>query len=170
MSQTGTRSSCSKVIVLRHRRESAGVDGQCWGAENRDVAIADQAKDPASPSWDGYLRHGRRQLTGLGDRVLLAPELAGGFGIAHLIAGRSLVEIKTVLEPAPWLGHWLNQLLGYVLLDWFDTFRLDGAGVYLGWQALLMATSTPEPLTASSPGPTPDLNALRAAFRQAIQG
>lgn len=101
--------------------------------------------------------------------MLLAPELAGGFGIADLIAGRYLVEIKTVLEPAPWLGRWLNQLLGYVLLDWFDTFRLDTVAVYLGWQALLTATSIPDLLAASSPGPTPDLDALRAEFRQAIQ-
>jgi hypothetical protein len=27
------------------------------------------------------------------------------------------VEVKTVLEPTQWFGRWLDQLLGYVLLD-----------------------------------------------------
>jgi len=119
--------------------------------------------------WEGYLRHGRRQLAGLGERVVLAPKPAGGFGIADLIAGRSLVEIKTVLEPAGRFEQWLNQLLGYVLLDWFDTFRLDTVAVYLGWQAKLMAISLTDLLTITSHGQTPRLEDLRAAFRQAIQ-
>jgi hypothetical protein len=119
--------------------------------------------------WEGYLRHGRRQLAGLGQRVVLALKLAGGFGIADLIAGRSLVEIKTVLDPAGRFGQWLNQLLGYVLLDWFDIFRLDTVAVYLGWQAKLMAMSLTDLLTIASRGQTPLLEDLRADFRQAIQ-
>lgn len=142
----------------------------------RDLGRHDQAAtrpDPAIQAlrhlWQGYLQHGRRQLTGLGERIALAPQLASGFGIADLVVGRSCVEIKTVLEPAPWFGHWLNQLLGYVLLDWFDTFRLDTVGVYLGWQATLVATSLADVLTTSCPTPTPLLEDLRAEFRQEIQ-
>jgi hypothetical protein len=114
-------------------------------------------------------RPGRRQLADLGERVVLAPKLAGGFGIADLIAGRSLVEIKTVLEPAGRFEQWLNQLLGYVLLDWYDTFRLDTVAVYLGWQAKLMAISLTDLLTIASHGQAPPPEYLRGAFRQAIQ-
>jgi hypothetical protein len=110
------------------------------------------------------------KLTGLGERILLASELAGGFGIADLIAGRCLVEIKTVPEPGQWFRRWLNQRLGYVLLDWFDTFRLDTVAVYLGWHALLMATSISDLLIASSPGPIPELDVLRAEFGHSIHG
>lgn len=40
--------------------------------------------------WEGYLRHGRRQLASPGQRVVLAPRLAAAFGIADLVAGWAL--------------------------------------------------------------------------------
>jgi hypothetical protein len=127
------------------------------------------AVDALSHLWQGYLRHGRQQLTGLGQRVVLAPSLAGGFGIADLIVGRCLVEIKTVLEPAKSMEQWLNQLLGYALLDWFDALYIDSVALYLGWQAKLMRMPLTEVLAVSAPGHTPELGFLRADFRQAIQ-
>jgi hypothetical protein len=69
-----------------------------------------------------------------------APELTGRFGIADVMVGRCLVKIKTALEPEKGLEQWLNQLLGYVLLDWFDALYIDTIALYLGWQAKLMAT------------------------------
>ena len=125
--------------------------------------------DALSHLWQGYLRHGREQLSALGERVVLAPELADGFGVADLVVGRSLVEIKTVLEPTKGLEHWLNQLLGYALLDWFDALRIDTVALYLGWQAKLMTMPVTELLAVSTTGPTPALEPLRADFRQAIQ-
>jgi hypothetical protein len=99
----------------------------------------------------------------------LAPPLAAGYGVADLIVGRSLVEIKTVLEPAGRFGQWLNQLLGYVLLDWFDAFCLDTVAVYLGWQAKLVAIPLTDLLSAAGRRHAPSLEELRAKFRQAIQ-
>jgi hypothetical protein len=134
------------------------------------AAIArESALGGLSHLWDGYLRHGRQQLTGLGERILLAPQLAAGFGIADLVAGRTLVEIKTVLEPAGHFEQWLNQLLGYVLLDWFDALGLDTVALYLSWQALLTPTSIADILATATTGPTPSVGGLRAEFRQAIQ-
>ena len=40
--------------------------------------------------WEGYLRHGRRQLASPGQRVVLAPRLAAAFGVADLVAGWAL--------------------------------------------------------------------------------
>jgi hypothetical protein len=148
--------------VFVHLRTDLGRGGRASTAT--DVTIRALAH-----LWEGYLRHGRVQFGGLGERVILAPDLAGGFGIADLVVGRSLVEIKTVLEPAGRFGPWLNQLLGYILLDWFNTFQLDNVAVYLGWQARLMTTSISELLAVASRGTTPLLNSLRADFRQAIQ-
>jgi hypothetical protein len=119
--------------------------------------------------WRGYLQYGRRQLAGLGDRVVLAPELAGGYGIADLVAGHCLVEVKVVLEPAERINSWLNQLLGYVLADWFDTLRITTLGMYLGWQAVLVTEPLADVLAASSRGAVPALESLRADFRREIQ-
>jgi hypothetical protein len=108
-------------------------------------------------------------LTSLGRRVVLAPQLAAGFGIADLVIGRCLVEIKTVLEPVENLGRWLNQVLGYALLDWYNILGFDTLAVYLGWQVALISVSLTGLLANASPGPTPSLENLRADFRCAIQ-
>lgn len=120
--------------------------------------------------WEGYLAHGRRQLAGLDTgRVILAPELGGGDGVADLVIGRCLVEVKTALDPAPGMGGWLNQVLAYALLDWSDALCVDTVAVYLGWQALLLTESLSRLLAAATPGPTPSLDVLRAEFRTAMQ-
>jgi hypothetical protein len=138
-------------------------------SQGRPTIATDPAIGGLDHLWHGYLRHGRRQLAALGDHVVLAPELASGYGIADLVAGHCLVEIKAVLEPADRIGAWLNQLLGYVLLDWFDTLRISTLGLYLGWQAVLVTDSLEDVLTASSRGPMPGLESLRADFRREVQ-
>jgi hypothetical protein len=139
------------------------------GGSDRAAIARESALGGLSHLWDGYLRHGRKQLIGLGERILLAPQLAAGFGIADLVAGRTLVEIKTVLEPAGHFGQWLNQLLGYILLDWFNALCLDAVALYLSWQAILTPASITDILTAATTGPTPSIDSLRAEFRQASQ-
>jgi hypothetical protein len=140
-----------------------------FAGSDRAAAARESALSGLSHLWDGYLQHGRRQLNSLGDRVLLAPQLAAGFGIADLVVGRTLVEIKTVLEPAGHVEQWLNQLLGYVLLDWFNSLCLDVVALYLGWQAILISAPIDGLLAAATTGPTPTIDSLRAEFRQAIQ-
>ena len=157
-----------QVSVERQRSFLADLHSDLrWNARLSDRPHP--AIDALSHLWQGYLRHGRQQLTRLGERVVLAPELAGRFGIADVVVGRCLVEIKTALEPEKGLERWLDQLLGYVLLDWFDALCIDTIALYLGWQAKLMATPLSEVLTTSTPGATPMLGLLRSDFRQAIQ-
>lgn len=118
----------------------------------------------------GYLAHGRRALAGLDSRrVILAPELGGGYGVADLVVGRCLVEVKAAFDPFASIGGWLNQVLGYALLDWSDALGVDTVAVYLGWQALLVSDSLASVLGAATPGPTPSLGSLRADFRTAMQ-
>ena len=129
----------------------------------------DAAVDGLAHLWKGYLRYGRQRLTNLGNRVLLAPELGGGYGIADLVVGRCLVEIKTAIEPAANFSHWLNQVLGYALLDWSDALGIDTIAIYLGWQALLVSESLAHVLSMATVGSTPSLDNLRADFRHAMQ-
>jgi hypothetical protein len=119
--------------------------------------------------WDGYLRHGRRGMLALGDRVIIEPELASGFGKADLVIGRCLVDVKAVLSPAASFRWWLDQLLGYVLLDWPNIFGLDSVALYLGWQGLLIHEPITGLLAASAPSPTPAIADLRAEFRSQIR-
>jgi hypothetical protein len=119
--------------------------------------------------WDGYQHHGRRRMMALGDRVIIEPELASGFGKADLVIGRCLVDVKAVLSPAASFRRWLDQLLCYVLLDWPDIFGLDSVAIYLGWQGLLAHEPLARLLTASAPGPTPTIADLRAEFRSRIR-
>jgi hypothetical protein len=119
--------------------------------------------------WDGYHHHGRRRILALGDRVIVEPELASGFGKADLVIGRCLVDVKAALSPAAAFRRWLDQLLCYVLLDWPDTFGLDSVAFYLGWQGLLVHEPLTRLLTASAPSPTPTIADLRAEFRSRIR-
>jgi hypothetical protein len=64
------------------------------------------------------------------------PELGGGYGVADLVMGRCLIEMKTVFDPAAAMDNWLNQVLAYVLPDWSDALGVDTIAAYLGWQAL----------------------------------
>lgn len=119
--------------------------------------------------WNAYLRYGQEPVVRLGKRVVLAPELAAGFATADLVLGQTLVEIKTVLEPAAYLDQWLRQILGYVLLDRFNALWLDQIALYLGWQALLLPVSIEDLLSTATSGPTPGLETLREDFHEAIR-
>jgi hypothetical protein len=130
----------------------------------------DRDLDGLAHLWEGYLAHGRRQLADAGARrMILAPELGGGYGTADLVVGRCLVEVKTVFDPAAAMGGWLNQVLAYALLDWSDALGVDTIAVYLGWQALLVSETLARLLAAATPGPTPSLEELRADFRSAMR-
>jgi hypothetical protein len=120
--------------------------------------------------WEGYLAHGRRQLAGAGSgRVILEPELGGGYGVADLVIGRCLIEVKTAFDPAANMGEWLNQVLTYALLDWSNALGVDTVAVYLGWQALLVSESLTRVLAAATTGRTLSLEDVRADFRSAMQ-
>ena len=130
----------------------------------------DPATDGLAHLWKAYLAHGRRPFASLGSRrVILAPELCGGYGVADLVVGRCLVEVKAAFDPIPSIGDWLNQVLAYALLDWSDALGVDTVAVYLGWQALLVSDSLSRVLAAATRGPTPSLEELRADFRSAMQ-
>lgn len=119
--------------------------------------------------WTLYLEHGRQALLDLGEKVVVSPELASGYGVADLVIGRTLVDVKLAIEPTDEdVAVWLRQLLGYVLLDRFDTFRLDAVAVYCGWHGKLLTWPLSTLLASAAPGPAPSLGSLRTDFYKAL--
>lgn len=83
---------------------------------------------------------------------------------ADLIAGACLWEVKcTVKVSGP--GWWLYQLLGYVLLDWDQTYGLTQAGLYLPRRDQLLQWRLEE-LLVQSRCPRPDPDWLREDLRR----
>jgi hypothetical protein len=115
-------------------------------------------------AWTGYLEHGQRVVRALGERAIIAPELAGGFGIADLVVGSTLVEVKMSAEVEKNVDQWLRQLLGYLLLDHHNALGIETVAVYAGGQGLLLTCSVAEVLTSASVGPRPQLTTLRDEF------
>lgn len=95
------------------------------------------------------------------------PEFAGaatvGGADGDLIAGDGLWEFKCTIRPAG-TNQWLFQLLGYVLLDWDGRHALKRVGLVLPRQRAVLAWSI-DHLLAATQCPTPDLDRLRAEFR-----
>ncbi|MCE7008109.1 hypothetical protein LWC34_35600 [Kibdelosporangium philippinense] len=88
--------------------------------------------------WTVYFTCGRPRLAALGDRVIIAPELGNGFGIADLVIGNTLVDVKLVAQPTTTAVHtWLRQLLGYVLLDHHNALHINAIAIYSGHNAQL---------------------------------
>ena len=119
--------------------------------------------------WEGYLQHGRALLRTLGDRVIVSPVLAPGFATADLVVGLTLVEIKNYLDPAPRLQCWLDQVLGYMLLDRWNTLHLSQVAVYCAGQASLLVEPIDKILRVSATDTPPLIHELRAAFHEAMR-
>ena len=64
---------------------------------------------------------------------------AVGGADADVILGGTLYEVKTVKAPRDRLSRSVEQLLGYVLLDWNDRFRIERAGFYFSRQGKRMS-------------------------------
>jgi hypothetical protein len=119
--------------------------------------------------WSTYLHHGRRRLLELGSHVIASPELGHGFGVADLVIGSTLIDVKLAVEPtAEDVVVWLRQLLGYVLLDRYDIFAVDTVGVYCGWSGHLLTYPIPALIAHASPGAPTTLERLRDEFRTAL--
>lgn len=136
------------------------VDDDSVGKDRRHV-------DAVLLYWRHYLDRGRRLLLGLGDRAIVAPELAAGFGLLDLVIGRTLVDVKLASAPtAEDTMVWLRQLLGYVLLDRLGVFPVEAVAVYCGRQGQLLTYPLPTLLSAAGTGAPTELTALRDEFNR----
>jgi hypothetical protein len=112
-------------------------------------ALADQLRQPAilNPTFDG------------------SSDIGGADG--DLILGDCLVEIKTTLNPR-WNRDWLYQLLGYVLLDYTDRYRIRSIGIYLARQSVFVRWRLDEVIRLCSPYRSDSLDQLRADLVEAL--
>jgi hypothetical protein len=108
--QRAALAACWYLAMMRdtaHLRKSSAQVCRYLLADAREFFGTGSPPDTAITGlahlWQGYLRHGRRQLLALGDRVILEPELASGFGKGDLIVGQCLIDVKAVLDPAKYV-------------------------------------------------------------------
>ena len=96
--------------------------------------------------------------TFVGSRDLLGAD-------ADLIVEGCLVEIKTTIQRRV-RDNWIDQLLGYVLLDYEDQFQINEVAIYLARQQ----TTLRWPIgLLLGPATTEKLNALRREFRDLLR-
>jgi hypothetical protein len=119
-------------------------------------------------SWAAY-----DTLGGLfGERFVLHPTFDGRVDVdgadGDLILDDCLVEIKTTLDPR-WRRAWLDQLLGYALLDYRDRYRIRSIGIYLARQRILVRWQLDQIIAMSSSGRPLRLDELRVKLREALR-
>lgn len=88
---------------------------------------------------------------------------------ADFIVGGLLIDCKATTRPHTINRSAVQQLAGYLLLDYDDAYAIDRVGLYLSRQGALIVWSVPEFLTAlGARVPLPRLRALlRDHLRQA---
>jgi hypothetical protein len=154
----------------------------------RTSAIADalvRARGPVGPAWlrglvpgpvrDDLERLGRRfaergydQLAALGGPATAAPAFIEHWADGDLVVGDTLVDIKATVRPLPLDQAWLDQLLGYVLLDRGDWYGIRRVGVYLARQGQLVVWPLDE-LLAELAGEPVALQRLREEFASRVE-
>jgi len=107
---------------------------------------------------------GYDQLVTLGRPVTVAPLFVQAWADGDLVLGATLVDVKVTKNPLPLRDAWLDQLLGYTLLDYGDWYGLEQVAVFLGRQARLVAWPLAELLPALTGDPRVTVAELRAEF------
>ena len=78
-----------------------------------------------------------------------------------MIVDGTLIDIKCTIKNEI-QADWLRQVLGYVLLDHSDRYRITGIGIYMARQGLLFQWDLEEALEKLCPGTPPTIAELRA--------
>ncbi len=86
---------------------------------------------------------------------------------ADLIIDGCLVDIKTTINPLK-ETDWIYQLLGYVLLDWHDEYRIKEVAIYFARQTFLLKWDVNDILRELSGQPQPNLSQLRQDWYDVI--
>ena len=106
----------------------------------------------ASPMWTDDLRELSREFYDGFSHLMTKPHVLNptfdgskdvGGADADLIIENTLIEIKTTTKlEIP--GKWILQLLGYVLLDYSDSLKIDSIGLYMARQGKMFTWSVEE--------------------------
>lgn len=108
----------------------------------------------------------------LSQASILNPTFAGsgdvGGADADLIVNGCLFDMKTTKQ-ANVDPNWLRQLIGYLLLDYDDTYHIDSVAIYMARQGEVFTWSIPDFLCQLTGDSTTSLTQLRQEFRTLLQ-
>ena len=128
------------------------------------IAESHWLDDLRSLSWNFYDQFGH--LLELPHK--LNPKFDGSLFIggadADLIIDGRLVDIKTTVN-ARIESNWIWQLIGYVLLDYSDFHRINGIGLYMARQGILLEWDLDEAIRDMSTGTPYTVEELREQFK-----
>ena len=101
----------------------------------------------------------------------LNPTFDGSLGVggadADMIVNGSLIDIKTTVQPKI-DSDWIWQALGYALLDYSDHYGINGIGLHLARQGLLLEWSLEEAIRGLCPGEPSTIDDLRSEFEEVV--
>ena len=136
----------------------------------------EELQGPASSVWIDDLRELSWEFYDRFNHLMKRPHVLNptfdgskdvGGADADLIIDNTLIEIKTTTKlEIP--GRWILQLLGYVLLDYSDKFRIDSIGLYMARQGEMFTWSVDEVINCVASEKGQDINRLRKQFRDRL--
>jgi hypothetical protein len=102
--------------------------------------------------------------------AILNPTFTGSSSIGgadgDLIVNSCLIDIKTTTDPLK-NKDWIYQLLGYVMLDWHDEYKIKEVGIYFSRQSYLLKFNLNE-LMAELAGKPCDVIEMRDLWQKQV--
>lgn len=95
-----------------------------------------------------------------------SPDVGGAD--ADLILDGTLIDFKATIRPETIKRSLLDQLLGYVLLDYTNSYRIEKVGLYFVRQGVLLQWPV-DSLMAVMGSPKTPLSTMRQQFRRSTQ-
>ena len=137
----------AKTAILLAHLDAGFRSGGLWGEDMIRMAAGIGGNEPLT--WDRILNVARPEETAEvlqlatlakdifkhkeGETTQLGPTFEGSTYVngadGDLIIGGCLCDIKTTLDPRRDLPNTMRQLIGYMLLDWDDEYKLREVGV-----------------------------------------
>lgn len=136
----------------------------------RDKWFDPTVLDDLRALWTDYLATGREQLLGIGaeDHVLVSPVIVPAFATADLVVGSTLVDVKVSANHATEMAAWLDQVLGYWLLDRWNGLHIDRLGLYCARHTKVVSLSVDDILRKST-SRTVDIHTLREKLTERLR-
>jgi hypothetical protein len=145
-----------------------GVAGQRTVSDLLAMATDAWLADLRALSWAAHETLGDLLAGAAEDHPVFAGSGDVGGARADLILDGCLVDIKTTVRPR-WDRAWLDQLLGYALLDYPDRYRIRAIGLYLARQCLLIRWPLDQVLATLADGRSPPLDELRCQLLEVLK-
>ena len=165
---------CVVLALMEEVFRTGRLDGVLATGEFSD---AESLIGIAEPHWIDDLRELSGEFYDRFNHLLPLPHVLNptfdgsgdvGGADADMIVDGVLLDIKTTVRPGI-SSDWIWQLLGYVLLDYADHDQIDGVGLYMSRQGMLIQWDLEEAMRSLCAEEPPNLEELRNRFRGLVQ-